>query len=274
MEYLSKSIVYVNSANRVSGTSSNFVIDVSSQVRYPNNYDRIALLALSCPKSYYLINSTNDTFTINEVTGGLKTVTITNGNYSLSTMVTFLNTAINAVTSYTYVVTSSQSTGKITFTVSGATGNPVFDFSGSTSPYAILGFDQESYTMSANMLTSVNVVNFQLTNTIQLMCDMAERSLLATVIPNTSDYAMIQYNEFNPGFLSKICVRNNISSCKFWLLDGTNGNQLDLNGLDFNFKFVIYRENNFFKTQLIKMKLDESLRTFDEDPIDSNTELG
>jgi len=264
MEYLSKSIVYINSNNRISGTSSDFTIDVSSQVRYPNNYDRVALLAFSCPKSYYLINSTNDTFTITETSGGLKTVTITHGNYSLSTMVTFLNTAINLVTAYTYVVTSSTSTGKITFTVSGATGNPVFDFSGSSSPYAILGFEQESYTMAANVLTGVNVVNFQLTNTIQLMSDMAERSLLSTIIPNTSDYATIQYNEFNPGFVSKVCVRNNISSCHFWLLDGTNGNSLDLNGLDFNFKFVIYKENSFFKSQLIKMRLEESLKSFDD----------
>lgn len=270
MEYLSKSIVYVNSANRVSGTSANFTIDVSSQVRYPNNYDRVSLLAFSCPKSYYLINSTNDTFTITEATGGLKTITITHGNYSLSTMVTYLNTAINLVTAYTYVVSSSQVTGKMTFTVSGATGNPVFDFSLSNSPYAILGFNEASYTMSANVLTSVNVVNFQLTNTLQLMCDMAERSLLSTIIPNTSDYATIQYNEYNPGFVSKVCVRNNISSCKFWLLDGNTGAQIDLNGLDFNFKFVIYRENTFFKTQLTKMRLEESLKTFEEDTQDTN----
>lgn len=260
-DYITKDIVYVNSAYRVSGTSNNFTIDLSSQISYPNNYDRVALLAFSCPKSYYLINDTNDNFVISEPSpANSKTIVLTHGNYSLTSIVAHLNSIIAAAgLNYTYTITKDTSLGKITITVSSNSGNqPSFIFSDS-SPYGILGFNKTTYTTVANVLTSPNVVNLQLTNTIQLMSNIADKSLLSTIIPDTSDFSIILYNEQNASFASKKCLLKNVSSASFWLLDGNNGKPLDLNGLNYNFKFVIYKQNDYYRKALNEITIRNAL---------------
>jgi len=268
MEYINKDIIYINSTDRESGNSSNFSINIASQIRYPNNYDRVTLLGVNIPKSYYLINSTNNTFTITE-NSVVKTITIPNGNYSLSTMVSALQTLITAACSFIYVVSSSTLTGKITFTVSSNIGQPYFNFS-TNNLYRVLGFDKSIYQMSANVLTSVNVVNFQLTNVIRIYCNIAEKNLLATVLPNVSDYSSIIFTEYTPTFTSKICTATNISIVQLTLIDALTSTQLDLNGLDWACKLAIYKENNFYKTWLLDRHIHQTVREFNEDDPNSN----
>ena len=187
--FFSKDVIYINSALRSSGTSSSFTIDISKQISTPNNYDRITLLNFQCPKSYYLINSTNNTFIITE-SGINHTVTLIPGNYSLTSLTTEINAEIIASgVSYTYQFLPMTTLGKYKIIVTGNSSiQPVINFSLSNL-YLIIGFDKLVYTMSGNTLISTNVVNLQLTNTVQLLCDSAERSLLSVIIPNKSDYS-------------------------------------------------------------------------------------
>jgi hypothetical protein len=257
-DFLEKDIVYVSSASPkvVSGTTNDFIIDLTDQIKFPNNYDTACLLKASIPKSYYLFNSTNNVFTVTE-SKTTTTITIPVGNYGISSLVTTLKSLLTACTWSYSTSTYSTSTGKITFSVTGNGGvQPIFDFSGSTSPYLILGFEQSPYTFSGSSLTSPNVVNLQLTNTILLMADIVDRSgLFNVIVPNNSDFTTINYIEQNPTFTSRNLIKLNVQNVHFKLLDGNTGNALDLNGLDINFVFAIYKSNNYFKTQLIETHL-------------------
>jgi len=255
-EFLEKDLVYVSSSNRLSGSSNDFTIDLSDQIR-PIDYDSITLLNFSCPKSYYLINSYNNTFTVLE-SKTTTTITVPVGNYILSNLTSALTTALTAC-SFTYAVAIDKRIGKYTFTVSGNLSQPTFTFDDGLA--YVLGFEETSYTFASNILTSINVVNLQLTNTIELMSDVVRNSVLSVVIPAISDFSVINYNEPNPSFASKELVRSNIKSGRFYLIDGNTGTPLDLNGLNFNFTFAIYKKNTYYNKMLEDKKLELYLQS-------------
>ena len=136
MEFINeKEIFYVSSVDRLSGSSSNFLYKFAFS-NNTGNYDTVAVLSAAIPKSYYLISSYNDEFTLSE-NGTDVVITVTSGNYSLTswknTLTTLLNN--NSPNGWIYTVTfpspnSGSSTGKLTFTVSGNSGiQPIFTFS-------------------------------------------------------------------------------------------------------------------------------------------------
>ena len=139
--FLSKDIIYINSRNRNSGTSNNFTIDFTKQVKNDNNYDSATLLSFYCPISYYLINSNNNTFILNE---GIFTTTITIplGNYTINNLILALNTSLLSA-HYTYTITFSNITAKLTFNVTGNAGvQPVFIFTNLLNE--IIGFEDNN----------------------------------------------------------------------------------------------------------------------------------
>lgn len=255
-EFLEKDIVYVSSSQRLSGTSDNFTIDLSDQIRVPNNYDSATLLSASIPLSYYLFTEANNEFEITE-SKTTSSIVIAPGNYSITQLVTLLRSAFAASCLYTYTINFNTNTGKLTFAVTGNSGvQPIFDFSLSNSPYTVLGFTQENYEFVANSLTSPNIVNVQPTNTIELMTDIVDKSVLSVIIPNTGNFSVINYNEQNPAFAAHPLARTNVQSAHFYLINGNTGQPLNLNGLNFNFVFVIYKKNNYYKTMLIEKHLE------------------
>jgi hypothetical protein len=260
-DFLDKDIVYVSSANRDSGDSDDFTINLTTQIRTPNDYDTVSLLNFSCPKSYYLINSLNNTFTVNE-NGNITTITITPGNYTLIGPLDVFSTVLtNALSSclWDYAITTNTSTGKYEFDVTGNGGiQPIFNFSGN-SPYQILGFEKTSYTFTANSLTSVNIVNFQLVNNIKLCCNFVDKGILSIIVPNTSDFSNISYAEYNANFASHRLTTNSLGNAKFWIVEGNTGNPIDLNGLNFSFTFVIYKKNSYYQHMLEDRKLELQL---------------
>ena len=255
--FLSKDIIYVNSKKRISGTSDNFTANLSGLVRSPNNYDCAALLNFSCPKSYYLFNNTNNKFKVTE--NLTTTITIPIGNYNITTLISALMTLFSANLTYTYIVTFIQQLGKIQFVVSNnGEIQPIFDFTSSLGCEEIIGFENDTYSFVANNLTSVSVVNLQLTNTIQLLTDLVVNNVLANIVPNSGDFTVVNYNEQNPDFASHFLKLNSngIQAARFWLLDGNSGLPLDLNGLEFNFSFVLFKSNGYYEKILDKEKID------------------
>jgi hypothetical protein len=62
----------------------------------------------------------------------------------------------------------------------------------------------------------------------------------------------------NPSFSSQPVSKKNISSATFYLLDN-NGNHIDLNGLDFTFTFVLYKNNNYYQHMLDDRRVELEL---------------
>lgn len=264
-DFLSKDIIYIASKSRIDGKSDDFSIDFSQQVNVPNSYTHATLLSFACPKSYYLFNSTNNTFNLTE--SGTVTVTIPPGNYNAGTLARSLITAITTAGGlFTYTIGIDQTTGKISFTVSGNGGvQPSFDFTDDNGCESILGFDASVYNFAGNSLTSPKIINLQLTQTVQLMTNIVKNNVLATIIPNSADFGYILYNEQNPSFTSHELVGKEMKSARFWLLDGNNGRHLDLNGQDINFTFSLFERNDYFEFS----KFDKKIRTIIDDIKDS-----
>lgn len=257
-DFLTKDIIYVNSFNRDSGDSADFEINLMDYVKFPNDYDTAALLAFSCPKSYYLINNNNNKFQVNETNGNTFTVIIPVGNYSFNTMATTLIQLLNASSTFTYSVVPNNKTGKYTFVVTGNTiYQPQFIFNIS-SPYEILGFRVGTYTFSSSQLVTPDIVDFNLTNIIKLCCNFVDKNVLSIIIPNVADFSFINYNEQNPVYASHNLTINNLGNARFWLLDGDD-KRLDLNGKDIHFTFVIYKKNNYFDHMLKDKALENEV---------------
>lgn len=259
-EFLDKDIVYVNSAVRQSGITNDFYIDLSQQIKKPNSYDSVTLLNFSCPKSYYLFNNNNNQFIVNEGVFST-TITIPIGNYDIFSLISQLTTLL-ASCHWTYTITDGfQLTSKLTFNVSGNGGvQPSFNMSLQNSPYLILGFEQNIYNFSTNSLTSENCVNIRLTNTIQLLTNIVKNNVLSTIVPDTPDNSIILYTEQNPSFTSQDLIINQVLTARFWIVDGNTQLPLNLNGLDMNFSFAIYKKNNYFssmiKANLLQNEID------------------
>ena len=143
-----KSIFYIDSQNRTSGTSGNFSINFDMPPN--NNYNRIVVMQASIPKSFYLVSAPYNTFQLVETVtassgsatnifgtvvsyGATKTVTITEGNYTKTNMIVCLQTmltlasSLNSTIATQYVYTvgyplmNQPNTGKFTYTVTNLT---------------------------------------------------------------------------------------------------------------------------------------------------------
>src|SRR5574338_141074 len=97
-------LFYINTADKISGTdASNFQIQIP--IPPHETFTHVCVLEANIPKSYYLVQSGFNTFTLRE-NGVNSTITIPAGNYSLSSFATVLATQLNATTSqgWTYTV--------------------------------------------------------------------------------------------------------------------------------------------------------------------------
>lgn len=246
-------IFYVNSLDRTSGTTSDFTYTFSG-LQF-DRYDRVVLLSGLIPKSYYIIRSENRTFVLSENDVEV-TVTMPVGNYTRTSFRQVLQTQINAVASYTYAITNetiatSQDTGKYTYTVSGNSGvQPKFIFSDVNTLYEQMGFDSGSTnTFSADTLTSSDVINLAQESTIFLKSDIivpsgAQNNILhAFYTTSQASYGVIGVENSIPEWTSRHLSSKTSDTFRFYLVN-ENNQQIDLNGQNFVFTLLFYKENN------------------------------
>ena len=75
----SKCLVYINSANKISGTDASFQIQLQFNTR--KKYNRAALVGANIPKTYYAIATPKNTFILVENSTQI-TITVTPGTYN------------------------------------------------------------------------------------------------------------------------------------------------------------------------------------------------
>lgn len=239
-----KDVLYIDSGSRLSGTSSNFSIGLSGKFKQPNNYDAIVLTNASIPKSWYLIHTGNNTFTLVE-NGSSSTVTLTYGNYTFVTLASALATALNTASTagQTFTVSGSTLTGKYTITRTVGTATTEISFVGSKLG-AVLGFEESTYSFTAGVCTSVNIVNLQAYQSILIQCNIVggQDTVLSQIVPTIPSYTQITYVENTPAYVSKPLNNNATNTLNFWLTDGL-GNAIDLNGLNWQCTVVLYKED-------------------------------
>jgi hypothetical protein len=110
-----KLVIHIDSRNRVNPsqtTPSQYTI----LLPYITNIKQMSLLTSEIYGTDFLINETNNIFQIrNNSTLVTYTVTLTKGNFSLSSLATNLQTAINSATSTVWTITADQSTSTFSY---------------------------------------------------------------------------------------------------------------------------------------------------------------
>lgn len=247
------SYVHINSINRSSGNSSNFTINIGDQLNQllRDKFDRVVLLGCNIPKSYYTINSLNNTFTLIE-NGISSTITIDIGNYNYTSLATQLTTKLNAATQIaaTYSITLLNSTGKYQFTTSSALSTS-FSFVNKTIRF-ILGFDNTTYSFSSLTLTSVNILNLQKTSAIDIYSDIVadNNGLLSVIFPSSNDFSVISYINDHPGYNNRELIKSSFDTMTISLVD-EYGNLLDLNGIDITCNLLFYKTNQYYAKKIV-----------------------
>ena len=145
-----------------------------------NNVAAIKVIEAQIPFTFYIFNSNNNTFVLNEwtsggtVNSGSRTVTITPGNYNYITIIAALNTALNTASAngYTYTANYNPNTLKLSVSNSNNVSGNFFTFTfgslldnGNTNARLPLGFipfitSSTVCTGTANtaVITAANVV--------------------------------------------------------------------------------------------------------------------
>ncbi len=259
-------VFYINSANRISGTDENFSyllpIDVTA------NYDSVCVLSASIPRSYYLVQSGFNTFTLQEdvLTA---TITVPAGNYSYLSFMAVLPTLLNNASpnGWTYSISYPSrlieaDTGRFTFTVTGNSGTQPSFIVDSSALCEQLGLEPNTTnTFVGDTLTSTTVINFTPEETLFLHSDCAN---------NKSDDILQEIYDWNSPPMSYIVYQNyglfepyskklTISSTRTVAISLTNenGTLINLNKRNMLVTLCIYKRDNLpdVLRSLVRIKL-------------------
>lgn len=250
-------IHYISSSNKESGSNEDFV----HKINIPNDHNRISLLNVNFPKSFYLVNSPSNTFKLDAVEH-----TVNEGVYSVDSFVTAVNTLITPDT-----IAFVERTGK--FTLTSTASNLIFP---STSKMHLLfGFDLGSTNAISTTLTSSYVVNFQALSRLYVLCDLCMDSgsnlfanLLHTFYTNNDpDFSSIEFH--NPEIVlsakkltlpdSKTQTGSRSVTANFKFIN-QNGDVLDLNGSGIELSVVTWRSSDM--NELIKRYINFKIHQF------------
>ena len=238
-------IAYVNSYNKLVSTDSTSNFTVMINLPKNNNFNKVVVLQMSIPKSYYLIQNGYNTFTVYEPQNTTyHVITLKVGNYSRSLFMAeliraFKYSAVPACTGL-YDVSFSSSTGKWTFNVSGLTSQP--SIITTTNLFEQLGFSKNTTnTFNSYSIVSTTCVKLQVEDTLFILsdCSNALSGVIQDVYCNSSDFSNIIFNQYNVELYAKTFIRNNNNVFRFSVTD-ENFRPIDLNGLNMNMTLCFY----------------------------------
>ena len=254
--FTTKQIFYINSNNRVNQSDTHSSFSYQLNIDPNQNFDKVVVLSAAIPKSYYLIQSVGNTFTLTEGTS-TATIIIPPGNYSRNGLALVLKSVLNASSpnGYVYTITfsnisSTVDTGKYLFGVSGnGSTQPSFTFGITIAEQ--LGFEENNtYNFSSNSLTSVYVCNLVNENTLFIhsnICQNTEGNSILQEIYASGEpsYTYIKFTNYTPQEYSKP-MTDSRSNLFTFNLTNEDGILIDTNGININFTLMVYKRNNIF----------------------------
>lgn len=268
---------YIDSYNRVQGTTSNFTCKIELP---PNDFNRVCLLQASIPKSWYLFTSNNNTFILKE-NSNQTTITIPVGNYtriSLASVLSLLLTNASKTSplgdisnyntySINYPTSSQTNTNKYTYSyvTTGVVKNASFLFQ--TNNCCIpLGFNNSSTNVFTSLsLQSVNAINLSSNTRLYLksnLCSLANRTILQEIFSNSvQDNGLVVYQQNEIEANSKLFLSNSDNLFSFQLCNRFD-EIIDLLGLDFTMSVYFYKAddtNSYIKQNILLQNLQNQI---------------
>jgi hypothetical protein len=186
--------------------------------------ERYELIYAQIPQTVYNLDSNNNSFVLND--GSPNALAIPPGFYTANTIVTELQTQLNAVSALTFTVAFSETSQKITITASGPF---TVNMNGVGSP---LGFI--TTTGSATSHTGGTILNLETTDSLFIhvneirQIDYIQGGSTFAIPSNVNQLQVIDYNE-RSGFRQTITFNNPCSVLTIRLTDSEN-RVVDLNG--------------------------------------------
>ncbi len=225
----------INSSKRLNTSAS--ISDLNYSINYKiDRVESILIDYISIPYSFYSINSLNNELDIT-YSSTPYTITVTPGNYTSATIVSALNTALQAI-NVNFLVTYTYQTNKLTITNTSS-----FTIHGTTSSInKVLGFtiDTTSTTHTGNQVLNLSGNNYLLIKSEFLTKDIVTQvryadntysNILCVVPINTSFGGIITSdNKITITYPSKKKILTT-DIIDFEIQD-ESGNTIDLNGID------------------------------------------
>jgi hypothetical protein len=222
------------------------------------NIAAIKIVQAEIPFSYYIMNSSNNSFTIQDA-GGTFPFTIPIGNYNAADLTSALTTGLNTSgTAITYTITFSPSTGKFTITSPSLSGfilmlendKPMIGFTSGNWSATIIGATATLVAPNFAEITGPNFV-YLCSNSIGVYtnCFLAATSTIGsgndgpqmTRIPvNFLSGDIIYYNDPTPNHFFDMLTTTQLQRFDLYLTSGTSTVPLSLNGLSFTVKIGLY----------------------------------
>ena len=215
------------SADKISveGSNAEFYLPV---IEIPSQYHiHLYVINASIPFTFYNVNSYNNILNY-RVSGVDFSLYITQGNYTITTMVTFLKSNMSG-----FVIGYDATTNKFTFSHSTYS----FSFLSTSTALELLGFTNQTQSSIGLTLTSNKTVNLSPIRTIYISTNLNtsniskiennSNNILCSIPIQTQPHSIITYT--NPTNFKVNTYTNHISTVVIKLTD-QNGRLLNLNG--------------------------------------------
>ena len=215
----------IDSALRTTGTPSNFRLKLPRNVLKGEEFE---LVYAHIPQTFFTLDETNNTFVFDEG-GGPLTCLLTPAYYTNASVLTELQTQLNAVGGLTYTVTLAANTQRISVTV--ASGTFSLGMNGVVSP---LGFVAD--TGVAGSHTATQLLNLERHQSLLLDVNDTlelEGSGYASTFVIPSDVDTLQVVDYTPSdhFRQTMEFRSDTNMLKVRLKDQGN-RDIDLKGAE------------------------------------------
>ena len=261
-------VINFSSQDRIEGTNNaNFTslpIDLGV-----HTYNSVCLVQASIPRSFYNVPELFRTF--NLIEDGVSTsITIPAGSYNKSNLLTVLKTYLNSNSpngwayNINYSSASVGDTFHYTFSVSGNTSQPSFEFTNAM--FRQLGFNQNTtYEFTADTLESINCIDLAYINRCYIKTDMIQSNdgTLDQIL-NYGSYQMLSfcyYQQNNFDLNTRDFNQNNKTSWNFSLVDEF-GQLIDLNGIAWTFSVCFYERSDTHEIHRNELNIVKEDRLF------------
>lgn len=238
---LPSDLFFLTSAGRSSGTSSDFTLPLSTNLQ--GTYELVHFSMVN--GLYDVVTGENDTIYFTHSIDGALVAVLTAGSYTYATLATELKIQMDVQlalgTGDTMSVAYSTITGKYTFTQSANTFLLSFATNTASSARLVMGFDALD-TTTAVAHVSDNVASLALHNIVVIR--ISQDNNQHVTLPNNAEASFtvpvtvlfgetIHYKKAD-SYTQYLSFASSISSISVKAL-AEDGDDLDLNGVDFNF---------------------------------------
>jgi hypothetical protein len=259
-------IINLNSEDATTYNNGSFLSDIEFNFRGllkdESNmiYCEGGVLNAQIPVSFYQVAYYNNTLYY-EVTGmGIQSLTVPVGNYNFATFSTALENAFTAA-GYIMNITISETTGRLTFIISGFPDFTFYGASSGTTIFKILGFDPtQDYPSGSTTLEAPYLLNLlgpkklKISSTVfsnngSDTTNYATSNIISTFSVDAASYGLIVYNNLSDAY-GRLKIKR-IDNIDIQIRD-EYGNLINFNNTDWSITLalIIYRKAEYRNTDL------------------------